>query len=134
MMQRVPQRNNEHGDCGLACVAMVTGLPYKLVHDKAVELGLRSADGTYFTCHNQLQKLLGSFGRGSTLKKFVSMREVKPVSIVAVNPREGGWRWHWVVIASSRNGLALFDPKPGKPARLHRFNGYKGIGKYVHAA
>jgi hypothetical protein len=113
---------------------MITGLTYEIVRERAEELGLQSKDGEYFTRHNQLKELLRSLGTLSSLKKFKSMREVVPASIVAVNPREGGWRWHWVVIASSRkHGIVLLDPKPGKPAPLVSFVGYKGTGMYVHA-
>lgn len=134
-MQRIPQRDYKNGDCGIACVAMITGHSYEIVHDRAVRLGLRSKERDYLTRHTHLKKLLKSFGMQSSLKKFKSMREVVPASIVAVNPRDNGWHWHWVVIAPSRkHGIVLLDPKPGKPARLNSFVGYKGTGMYIHAA
>jgi hypothetical protein len=114
---------------------MITGLSYEIVHERAVKLGLRSKEGEYFTRHNQIKNILKSLGTQSSLKKFKSMRKVLPASIVAVNPREGGRYWHWVVIARSRkHGIVLLDPKPGKPAWLDSFLGYKGTGMYVYAA
>lgn len=132
-MRRIPQRDYVNGDCGLACVAMISGEPYERVHAEALKHGLRSADGTYFTRHAQIQNLLAHFAVKARLRKFARMREVEPRSIVAVNPRDGGRYWHWVVVAPSRGATVLLDPKPGKPARIERFIGYKGFGMYVHA-
>ena len=132
-MRRVAHRNFEKGDCVLACVAMIAGRSYEDVHVEAKKLGLQSAEGEYFTRHKQLQKLLQRFGVDSKIRKFKSMRKVRPRSIVAVNPSRDGMYWHWVVITSSPSGVALLDPKPGKTAPIECFRGYKGVGMYVHA-
>ena len=57
-MKRVIQRDYENGDCGIACVAMLSGLSYKKVHDVALQLGLKSPEGTYYTKHKDLKGLL----------------------------------------------------------------------------
>ncbi|WP_369944130.1 cysteine peptidase family C39 domain-containing protein [Xanthomonas medicagonis] len=132
-MRRVPQRDYDNGDCGIACVAMISGQPYERVHSEALMLGLRNEDGEYFMRHGQIRNLLSVFGIETNLRKFVSMRQVEPMSIVAVNPKEGGYYWHWVVLSPSRSSTVLLDPKPGKPARIERFSGYRGVGMYVHA-
>lgn len=131
VIRRVPQRYYKLGDCGIACAAMVCGVSYKEAHDAAEKLSLRR-NGEYYTSHSDLQRLVRSLGREAKLKRFSRLREVCVPAIVKVNgSRDRSW-WHWVVLTESPIGLlAILDPKPGKPARIRSFSGYRGHGNYL---
>lgn len=134
-MRRIAQRYFEYGDCGVACVAMISGVSYERAYKEAVALGLRSKHGDFYTRHYQLEELLRKLGRHEfTRIRFTTMREVITPAIVKVNPRESGRYWHWVVVFEDRGGrMVLLDPKPGKASRITSFRGYKGAGYYLHS-
>ena len=135
-MRRIAQRYYTLGDCGIACAAMLSGKSYSEAHKAALELGLRTEDGEYYTYHRHLEKLLKRLGcKAINRKRFVALREVKSPAVVKVNPRDQGRHWHWVVLCEDRRGtLVLLDPKPGRPSRIVSFRGYKGTGHYLHVA
>ena len=60
-MIRVEQRSFDHGDCGVACVAMVTCLSYEVVEQAFQSHGLVRG-GNYYTFHRDLIKILDSLG------------------------------------------------------------------------
>ena len=126
-MRRVEQRQYENGDCGVACVAMITGKSYEEVESAFHENGL-VIDGQYFTLHKDLIIILKSFGYEAVRRRFSSWDAVEFPAIVKINVRSGNY-WHWVVMAGARR---VFDPKPGAPDLVSDYRGRKGEGQYLH--
>lgn len=122
-MQRIEQRQDEKGDCGVACIAMVTGRTYEDVESEFHKNGL-VRDGEYYTSHKDLIAILDIFGYQVTRKKFTSWSNVLYPAIVKINVRAGNY-WHWVVMAGERT---ILDPKPGAPAIVIDYRGRKGEG------
>ncbi|WP_227368088.1 hypothetical protein [Halomonas sp. M20] len=67
-MQRVEQRQYEKGDCGVACIAMVTGKTYEEAELTFHKYGL-VLDGEYYTTHKELIVVLEMLGRQAVRKK-----------------------------------------------------------------
>lgn len=126
-MQRIEQRQFEKGDCGVACVAMITGKPYEEVELSFQKRRLVS-DGCYFTFHKDLIDVLQSYGCMVKRRKFISWQRVYSPAIVKVNVRIGNY-WHWVVLAGEHR---ILDPKPGSPDVVTDYRGRHGSGQYLH--
>ena len=94
-MKRVVQKSYEQGDCGVACVAMVTGLSYGAV-EKVFHQHNLVIENQYYTFHKDLIKVLDTLGFSVQRKRFISWDKVESPSIVKVNLRAGNY-WHWVV-------------------------------------
>lgn len=60
-MQRAEQRQYEKDDCGVTCIAMVTGMTYEEVELAFHKHGL-VLDGEYDTLHKDLIAILEEFG------------------------------------------------------------------------
>ena len=126
-MHRVEQRQFEKGDCGVACVAMITGRPYEEIERAFQKQGLISK-GQYYTFHEDLIAILESFGWQAQRREFSTWQSVQYPAIVKVNVRAGNY-WHWVVLAGERQVL---DPKPGAPEVITDYRGCKAEGQYLH--
>lgn len=125
-MIRVEQRHFEKGDCGVSCVAMVTGLSYDVVEQSFESHGLVRG-GNYYTFHRDLIKILTSLGYVVKRRRFSTWKEVACPAIVKINVRTGNF-WHWVVLAEQGK---LFDPKPGSSRVVSDYRGRKGSGQYL---
>lgn len=126
-MKRIEQRQFENGDCGVACVAMVTGNSYEEVEQAFHENGI-VRDGEYFSFHKDLICVLEKMGYVVKKRRFSSWKEVITPSIVKINVRSGNY-WHWVVLAEQR---VLLDPKPDSPDIVTHYRGRRGSGEYLH--
>jgi len=125
-VRRIEQRKYKNGDCGVACVAMITGMSYSKIHDVFESLGL-IRKGNYFTYHKDLIDVLHHLGFVVMRRRFTSWAEVQTPAIVKVNIRTGNF-WHWVVLTESR---ILLDPKPGVTDAITDFRGRRGKGQYL---
>lgn len=125
-MIRVEQRSFENGDCGVACVSIVTSLAYEVVEQAFQRHGLVRS-GNYYTFHRDLIKVLGSLGFVVKRRHFSAWNEVLCPAIVKINVRTGNF-WHWVVLAEQHK---LLDPKPGSPEVVSDYRGRKGAGQYL---
>lgn len=125
-MRRVEQRQYDNGDCGVACVAMITGKFYEEVESVFHEYGL-VVDGQYYTLHKDLIAVLKGFGYQAARRKFSTWDTVEFPAIVKINVRSGNY-WHWVVMAGKRKVL---DPKPGAPDVVVDYRGRRGEGQYL---
>ncbi|MGN6280786.1 hypothetical protein [Frateuria sp.] len=113
---------------------MIAGVDYDTAHAQALKRGLKKADGSYFTSHADLTRLLKDFGVSCVRRRFRSLRETPTPSIVKVNPTKDGKYWHWVVLVSRGGEHVLLDPNPDRAGRIEDFRGYRGAGVYLHAA
>lgn len=125
-MHRVVQRQFEKGDCGVACVAMVTGKSYEEINQLFHDAGLVRND-EYFTQHKDLIGILERLGFGVRRRMFKSWKNVHTPAIVKINVRTGNF-WHWVVLTQQGT---LHDPKPNAPEIVTDLRGKKGSGQYL---
>jgi ABC-type bacteriocin/lantibiotic exporter with double-glycine peptidase domain len=130
-IKRVAQRDWDHGDCGIACIAMLAGVSYKDALAAFRKLGGKKATTKVFgTVHKDIQEMLLSLGVITKQIRFKSMREIEGHAIVAVNRRKLGG-WHWVVLDGGRPYAVVHDPKPWKREMVRDFRGLKGYGNYI---
>lgn len=126
-MEIIKQRLFDNGDCGVACVAMVTGKTYEEVDQAFKENGI-VREGNYFSFHKDLICVLEKLGYEVKRRRFSSWKEVSTPAIVKTNVRSGNF-WHWVVLAEQR---VLLDPKPDSPDIVNHYRGRRGSGEYLH--
>lgn len=126
-MKRIEQRNAKEGDCGIACIAMITGKPYEEIELSFRKNDLIAEDGTMYTFHKDLIIILEQFGYSVKRKRFTKWSNVQTPAIVKINPRTNN-RWHWVVYSHERT---ILDPKPGAPEVIVDVRGKKGVGQYL---
>ena len=126
---RLQQQQNKFG-CGLACVAMITSVPYREIRDDYIDLngdpefmyiknkGLTVKNyGTNVTNLHEICELYG-LRINKTETDFTSWDDLPDVAILAINYRTeivSGMRrhcWHWVVW--NRELDCVFDPFPYK--------------------
>lgn len=132
-LRRVPQRNWEKGDCGIACVAMVAGVTYEEALTAFKALPGRNEASNYYTSHREVEQMLAHFNLRTSRMKFDSWRALSAHSIVKVNPGKSGRRWHWVVFDAGRAEAVIHDPKPGKRHLIRDFRGLRGSGYLIAA-
>ena len=134
-IRRIRQRDWEHGDCGLACVAMVTGRPYEEVVAQFRNLPGKSTTKNLCTGHSHLIQMLHALKFHADKVRFKSwahMKELKNHAIVKVNLKSSG-EWHWVVYDAGRRYRAVHDPAPGKRKVIKDFRGrgLRGNGNFL---
>jgi len=133
-IRRIQQKSTEKADCGIACVAMVTGKSYS---DVFSELSHKDKDGEYYTRHQDLIKVIKKLGKGAVLKveqkRFNEYKSISGLAIVAVNKRKErkGRYWHWIVFNGEGRVPYILDPKPGKYGKITDFRGLRAFGNYI---
>lgn len=107
----VIQKTNS--DCGLACVAMISEIPYKKVLDVFMELGLYAKHKKilpYSTNFKDVNNVLASLGFEGKVQRFRSWDDITKPSIVKI-PNNRKYSWHWVVaIPSNEHKIVIYDP------------------------
>ena len=99
-------------DCGLACVAMVSGKSLEVVRKFAVkELGYPK-DGPYTTTHDNLYKMLAHFGIGHGKKApFKSLAAMPALAIMETRKMPSTGNSHLVVFERIEDGdERVLDP------------------------
>lgn len=130
-LRRVPQRSWEKGDCGIACVAMITGKSYEVVLEAFKGLRMESSPSSFRTRHKEVEALLGRLDHKAERKRFQGWDKIPGHAIVKVDARKNG-AWHWVVFDAGRGCPTVHDPKPGKRMLITDFRGLKGSGQYLY--
>ena len=129
-LRRVHQRDWEHGDCGIACVAMVANVPYEVALNAFRKIDGKESTKSLYTNHQHIEQMLSNLGKKTTRIRFKSWHEIKLHAVVKVNPKKSGG-WHWVVYDAGRASPAVHDPKPGKRKIVRDFRGLNGNGYYI---
>lgn len=129
-LKRVPQKNWEHGDCGLACVAMVAKVPYEYALEAFRNLEGKAKTKSFYTSHKNLEEMLAALGHLTKRFRFQSWHSITHHAIVKVNVKKSG-SWHWVVYDVGRKSPVVHDPKPGKRKLIQDFRGLKASGYYI---
>ena len=129
-LRRIAQRDWENGDCGVACVAMVTRRRYSSALKAFRRLPQKAGSPKFYTFHKDLETMLRALKHRSERQRFRSWRNIDQHAIVKVNVRANG-NWHWVVFDAGRSIATVHDPKPGKNYLITDFRGLKGSGEYL---
>ena len=122
-------------DCGIACVAMLTGKGYDSVMNKAKSIFSRNwgKENNYRTDNNQIKQLIKAFcpyfnGR---FKPFDSWEDIQECCLVRVHCNENNDECHWVIADKIDDDLIVYDPEKTKP--IVNFDGhlYKNVHQYL---
>lgn len=103
-------------DCGVACVAMVTGRQYYDIKQLAIDLKIFKRKYVYYTKAEHLIELIShhSINVGKQVE-CSNWNDVPEFCVAAINKVRT--RWHWVVV----KGNNVYDPnhgiKPISPSR-----------------
>lgn len=128
MVKRVIQKDRT--GCGLACIAMLAGRTYGDVREAAVELKIVRTGGFYMKTAD-IRKLGMVFNLHITAQRgraFRSWEELPDTALVAINPRNDGLYWHWVVFVRRNGSEFVLDPKESvKTERRTDFGRMKAI-------
>jgi len=133
-IRRVIQPNGT--SCGLACVAMLTRLPFRDILRCAKELWEPGAwDAAHYTDAADLRCILKALGwRMGREVPGTDFSKVPHGSIAAIHKRErsnGHTYWHWVVVVHGRGGLPeVLDPRASVKAA--RRTDLKGIRLHAY--
>ncbi len=94
-------------DCGIACVAMVSGYSYEKVKaDFSKMFNVK----TYRSSAAQLHRLLESYNKNVSTKISQAWCDISGVCIVGVNWFESN-KFHWVVSVKDNYRFLIIDPE-----------------------
>lgn len=100
-------------DCGVACLAMVLGIPYEEAKDTFDAAGLsvrRGSKAAWSSNFKDLMLALSLKGANGQRKKFVDWGLLHGTAIIKTNVDPKG-NWHWVVAyRDTEHGVVLLDP------------------------
>jgi ABC-type bacteriocin/lantibiotic exporter with double-glycine peptidase domain len=100
-------------DCGLACVSMICELPYEVVLEHFMNLGLYAKNkkhSPYATKFKDLNNLLFSLGFSGKIKRFKNWDDITYPSIVKI-PNGRKYSFHWIVtIPHPHHKMIIYDP------------------------
>jgi len=132
-MRQIKQKPGNKGDCGISCIAMVTGNSYKSIKKKFITCKLINRNGESFTTHKDICKVLNIMGKKTERRKFTKWRDFcndKEIAIVKVNKSMNNY-WHWVVTGHDKKGQFILDPNPNKVGKIRKFRGLNGSGQMI---
>ena len=98
--------------CGLACLAMITGLTYFQIKDQLIQQGKFKADtDDWGTTFNDIIQILQYYQLKTERKrKFKKWCNIPAkVAIASTNYDKSGC-WHWVVFVRDIDGYFIYDP------------------------
>lgn len=99
--------------CGVACAAMVAGVPFVAAHAKSYQFVQANGLGS-----REMGRLLRSLGVRFTRKLFPELcRTVPHIVVVASLNVPGGL--HYVVVDLSNGFMEVHDPQKGRPGKKH---------------
>ena len=126
----VLQKQKYGADCGIACVAMLLGLPYNDVFRKAKDIFGQDwgKKNVFYTDKSHIRSLFSALGSpllGNFTKK--SWNDIEGRNLIAVK-RKGKYL-HWIVAEQLNDTVIIYDPeiKKGKekPIELKDGRSYK---------
>ena len=112
-----PVKQEHRTSCGIAAVATLLGESYKDIMTLAKRTIWNGRKrGRFYTTTEHIKTLLEKSGVPTGPKtKTDCWAEIPSLSIVAINPRSNGRKWHWVVFRKTPNGPLVLDPNGGYP-------------------
>lgn len=118
-IQKIVQ-TDAHG-CGIACLAMVSGIAYKDAREIFIKIGLghrRSCRPAFSTSSREMQMAIASVQLHSEARRWRSWTTFNGLGILKVRDdwRGAVGKWHWVVAFRHEEfGLTVFDPHMQDP-------------------
>lgn len=98
---------DDHTGCGLACVAMIAGVPYSAVRSIAIGLGIFDDDNKTGIGTLEVKRLLKQFGLETSTKNGIAdWNRVPQLGVLGINDS----RPHWVVAVRTHEDCYLLDP------------------------
>ena len=131
-----------HTDCGVACLAMATGISYGEAKAAFDANGLSARRGRKPAYASNFKELIGALAAVGVIAKrriFTGWARVTGISIIKTNVRSNG-DWHWVVAyRHAERGIVLMDPAFDLPCFEHppldvfymRLDRYTPEGSYI---
>lgn len=121
-IQKLTQTESDPYGCGVACLAMVSGMSFAEARSQFINIGLgvrRSHRVAFSTSSRELRMAIASVGLLSDAKRWNGWDQFHGLGVLKVRD---DWRgafnkWHWVVAFRHPTlGLAIFDPHMAIPA------------------
>jgi hypothetical protein len=118
-------QQQDDSTCGVACAAMVAGVPFDVAYAKGKEFVRKNGIGT-----REMGWLLRRLGVRYTRLMIPELKRCVPHIIVVPSLNYVG-RNHYVVIDLSNAVLEVYDPQSGRPGKAfyrRRYGEDEGIG------
>lgn len=121
-IQKVAQTESDPYGCGVACLAMVSGITFAEARAHFISLGLgirRSHRAAFSTSSREMRTAIASMGIMTEARRWCGWEQFHGVGVLKVRD---DWRgainkWHWVVAFRHPTlDLAIFDPHMTIPA------------------
>lgn len=115
-MDKIRQRRGH--DCGVACLAMLTGVAYEVAEEAFNNVGLNLVRGRkkeFASNFKELTAAASELGKDLAMRPFKSWASIQDAAIVKVLPRRS-CDWHWVVAVRRNNGIEILDPATDLPS------------------
>lgn len=131
-----------HTDCGVACLAMVAGIPYGKAKAAFDANGLSERRGRKPAYASNFKELIGALAAVGVVARrriFSGWAGLTGMSIMKTNVRSNG-DWHWVVaFPHAERGIVLMDPafdlpcfeNPPLDVYYMRLDRYTPEGSYI---
>lgn len=116
-MKRIRQEHRT--GCGIACVAMFSGVTYAEAMRVATKLfDWSESQRTFYTSSSQLRSLLLEMNIPALKGRSIRNRSSLPdTAIVAINHNEKTDTWHWVVFRREAGKEYVLDPQSKRETR-----------------
>ncbi len=110
-----PVIQEEVTGCGIASVAALAGVSYRVAKQAGDSLGIRADDPRLWSETHHVRRLLEDFGLRATPGEapFSDWASLPSPALLAIK-----WRrvnhipfWHWVVFVRGKHGAVVLDPK-----------------------
>lgn len=124
-IQKLTQTESDPYGCGVACLAMVSGMSFAEARSQFINIGLgvrRSHRVAFSTSSREMRMAIASVGLLSDAKRWNGWDQFHGLGVLKVRD---DWRgafnkWHWVVAFRHPTlDLAIFDPHMAIPAFKH---------------
>lgn len=119
-IQKIVQ--TDHYGCGVACLAMVIGVPYEHARQQFNEIGYgvkRSGRPPYSTSSREMQFALARTGLIVEPRRWKGWESFYGLGVMKMKDdwRGAKGRWHWAVGFRHKDfGIAVFDPHQSEPS------------------
>ncbi len=104
----------EVSGCGIACVAMLAGVPYNEVKERANAQGIFAEDTKLWSETNYVRTLLNDYciAAEPSERPFTSWDALPDLALIAIkyHLEEGKPFWHWSIFNRNNQQAAVLDP------------------------
>ena len=128
-------KQEDDSGCGLACLAMLTGMSYNEVK-KRLKLKIFSKESNeFYTNFHQTIRCAKILGLSlNSRKRNTEWKSIETNAIVSTDYTKGKTKyWHWVVFVRNKNGWFVYDPHETKGRGGKKIRSMRGrkLGWYM---